>query len=385
MFSCIHFCSSSRNREIDDLVNGKREEGPLPAGPGLIPALEGVFSPPQNTFAFEKKQSLGSKCRCFFHCLTHFLCLLHVSGSLSSGVCALRSCESPPCPYHWPGQQSLPVFVLLDTLTPLIPPPSSVSLLPQRLRLHTRLLSPRTSPAYLLCLLYVLRLLLAHTFCCSPDVPKSLLMPHARRCHPQLSVTPCIWTTPKAQIPALNFSLIFRPAYLAAGWAPLWGSLVSGWSKAASCMDFPLLLPYLLVLLDHSFSQQTLTQPLLCVRHGARCQGDNCEEENKVLPLFSTIVRDIRSPGHHPQVPSVLHTPTPRQSHQLVAKAGSIDLLSVSGIFLLLFISIAPVQVQAFPLFWDNFRGLLTCSSSLCSFPPPSCSPCSSSFQKTKI
>lgn len=104
-----------RDREIDDLVNGKREEGLLPAGPGLIPASEGVFSLPQNTFAFEKQQSLGGTCRCFFHCLLHFLCLLHVSGSLSSGVCALHSCESPQCACHWPGQQSLPVFVFLDT------------------------------------------------------------------------------------------------------------------------------------------------------------------------------------------------------------------------------------------------------------------------------
>lgn len=104
-----------RDRDIDDLVNGKREEGPLPAGPCLIPASEGVFSLPQNTFAFEKKQSLGSKCRCFFHCLLPFLCLLHVSGSLSSGVCALPACESPQCACHWPGQLSLPVFVFLDT------------------------------------------------------------------------------------------------------------------------------------------------------------------------------------------------------------------------------------------------------------------------------
>lgn len=126
MFSCIRFLLvQHRDREIDDLVNGKREEGPLPAGPGLIPASEGVFSLPQNTFAFEKKQSLGSKCRCFFHCLLPFLCLLHVSGSLSSGVCALPSCESPQGPCHWPGQQSQSWFSWTPR-TPRIPPPSSL-------------------------------------------------------------------------------------------------------------------------------------------------------------------------------------------------------------------------------------------------------------------
>lgn len=84
------------------------------------------------------------------------------------------------------------------------------------------------------------------------------------------------------------------------------------------------------------------------------------------------------SPGRYPQVPPFLHTPqspNSHQGHQSVAKANRITLLSTSGTFLLLFISnrcYPSSDLSSFSEF-ASVALCMTCHSSLCAFPPPSC------------
>ena len=144
----------------------------------------------------------------------------------------------------------------------------------------------------------------------------------------QLS-TPCRWTIPESHTPALTSFLICLRIPLPAGLPDMEVSHASSPSPH-SVSGSPFSSWCLLVYLAHSFIQQTFTEPLLYVRHGAGRQGYNCVEESKVPHQFPTFVSDISFTWPSSSRPPSPPHPRPHQSHQFVAKANRICLLNIS-------------------------------------------------------
>ena len=241
-----------------------------------MPASDGFFSLPESTFVSEK-HPLAGKCQASSAvCLTSpsppLLCM-----ALRSGFCALTQAEAPVT------SGCLPVFVPSDALTPLTPR--------SLLQLSTRLPSKTShSPAFSLRLscppslspVHASPLLPAHAFPCPPKVLKAPLIPHllgdvihSRQRPP---------TDGRLLNPAPSSFLILRPADPAACWAPPHGDLTEQLVPDCSPRVFPPS-PPCTNCPPWSFSQQTFTELLLCVRYGARCQGNNCEGQSNCLPL----------------------------------------------------------------------------------------------------